>query len=62
MTLGDVDPDPNSDVDPKYRHMRFYLSPKLGVDSLAELVKKKNGAKITINGTDPNCITRGWMI
>ncbi|WP_220094348.1 hypothetical protein [Paenibacillus sp. YN15] len=46
MTLGDVDPDPNSDVDPKYRH----------------LVKKKNGAKITINGTDPNCTTRGWMI
>lgn len=57
VTLGDVDPDPNSNVDPKYRHMRFYLSPKLGVDSLEELVKKKNGAKITINGTDPNCTT-----
>lgn len=57
VTLGDVDPDPTANVDPKYRHMRFYLSPKLGVDSLAELVKKKNGGKITINGTEPNCTT-----
>ncbi|ADY57096.1 ABC-type nitrate/sulfonate/bicarbonate transport systems periplasmic components-like protein [Syntrophobotulus glycolicus DSM 8271] len=57
VTLGDVDPDPNSDVDPKYRHMRFYANPKLGVTTLAELIKLKNGQPIKINGTEPNCTT-----
>lgn len=57
VTLGDVDPDPDSDVDPKYRHMRFYANPASGATTLAELVEQKNGAKIKINGTEPNCTT-----
>ncbi|ADY57095.1 ABC-type nitrate/sulfonate/bicarbonate transport systems periplasmic components-like protein [Syntrophobotulus glycolicus DSM 8271] len=55
VTIGGVDPTP--DVDPKYRHMRFYANPKLGVTTLAELIKLKNGQPIKINGTEPNCTT-----
>jgi ABC-type nitrate/sulfonate/bicarbonate transport system substrate-binding protein len=59
VTLGGVDPDPDSDVDPKYRHMRFYLSPALGLSSLQELVelRKSQGQNITINGLAPGCNT-----
>jgi ABC-type nitrate/sulfonate/bicarbonate transport system substrate-binding protein len=59
VTLGDVDPDPDSDVDPKYRHMRFYLSPTTGVNSLQELVelRQSQGQQITINGLAPTCTT-----
>jgi ABC-type nitrate/sulfonate/bicarbonate transport system substrate-binding protein len=55
VTIGGVDPTP--DVDEKYHHMKYYVSPKLGVSSLAELIKLKNGEKITINGTVPSCTT-----
>ncbi|AIQ64553.1 hypothetical protein PSTEL_17065 [Paenibacillus stellifer] len=55
VTIGGVDPKP--DVDDKYHHMKYYVSPKLGVKTLGELIKKKNGAKITINGTVPSCTT-----
>ncbi|MDF2570536.1 MAG: transporter, substrate-binding protein aliphatic sulfonates family [Sporomusa sp.] len=57
VTLNGVDPTP--DVDPKYRHMRYYLSPELGVNTLAELVelRKSQNKKVTINGTKPVCTT-----
>ncbi|BBB90763.1 MAG TPA: ABC transporter substrate-binding protein [Methylomusa anaerophila] len=57
VTLNGVDPTP--DVDPKYRHMRYYLSPKLGVNTLAELValRQSQNKKVTINGTKPVCTT-----
>lgn len=55
VTIGGSEPTP--DVDEKYHHMKFYVSPKLGVTSLAELVKKKGGERITVNGTVPSCTT-----
>ncbi|NGM81389.1 ABC transporter substrate-binding protein [Paenibacillus sp. 7124] len=55
VAIGGVEPKP--DVDEKYHHMKFYVSPKAGVSSLEELVKKKKGEKITINGTVPSCTT-----
>jgi ABC-type nitrate/sulfonate/bicarbonate transport system substrate-binding protein len=59
VTLCDVDPAPDSDVDPKYRHMRFYLSPALGLNSLQELVelRRSQGQSITVNGLEPGCNT-----
>ncbi|BBB90766.1 MAG TPA: ABC transporter substrate-binding protein [Methylomusa anaerophila] len=57
VAISGVDPTP--DVDPKYRHMRYYLSPKLGVNTLAELValRQSQNKKVTINGTKPVCTT-----
>jgi ABC-type nitrate/sulfonate/bicarbonate transport system substrate-binding protein len=55
VTVGGVDPTP--DVDPKYRHMRFYLNPNLGITTLAELVELRKGQPLTINGTKPSCTT-----
>ncbi|BBB90764.1 MAG TPA: ABC transporter substrate-binding protein [Methylomusa anaerophila] len=55
VAIGGVDPTPN--VDPKYRHMRFYLNPNLGITTLAELVALRKGQPITINGTKPSCTT-----
>ncbi|MBW4082978.1 ABC transporter substrate-binding protein [Paenibacillus sp. S150] len=55
VTIGGSEPTP--EVDDKYHHMKYYVSPKLGVSSLAELIGKKNGEKITINGTVPSCAT-----
>ncbi|BBB90765.1 MAG TPA: ABC transporter substrate-binding protein [Methylomusa anaerophila] len=57
VTLADVDPTPGSGVDPKYRHMRFYLNPNLGITTLAELVALRKGQPITVSGTKPNCTT-----
>lgn len=55
VTVGGAEP--TAEVDEKYHHMKFYVSPKAGVKSLEELIKKKNGEKITINGTVPSCTT-----
>ncbi|MDR0905463.1 MAG: ABC transporter substrate-binding protein [Oscillospiraceae bacterium] len=55
VTLNQVDPP--ADVDPKFRHMRFYVSPKLGITTLEELKNSdlyKNG-EITISGRAPSC-------
>jgi len=53
VTLGEVDPP--DEVDPKFRHMRFYVSPKLGVKTAAELAALKKDGKITVSGTVPSC-------
>lgn len=55
VTLDEVDP--KDGIDPKFRHMRFYASPKLGVKNLKELVDLKKGQKIKVNGTAPVCTT-----
>lgn len=55
VAVGGADPEP--DLDPKFRHMKFYVSPKLGVNTYEELVELKKEGKITINGTVPSCTT-----
>ncbi|MDR1908849.1 MAG: ABC transporter substrate-binding protein [Spirochaetaceae bacterium] len=55
VTLNIVDPP--ADVDPKFRHMRFYVSPKSGIRSLADLRAYKAGGTITISGRAPSCNT-----
>ncbi len=55
VTVGGVDPTP--DVDPKYRHMRYYLNPNLGITTLTELVALRKDQPITVNGTKPSCTT-----
>jgi ABC-type nitrate/sulfonate/bicarbonate transport system substrate-binding protein len=47
--------DPPADLDPKYRHMRFYVSPDLGVSTLEELNSFRNGEGLTISGRAPSC-------
>lgn len=47
--------DPPSEVDPKFRHMRFYVSPDIGVKTLEELKTYKEGKNLTISGRVPTC-------
>jgi ABC-type nitrate/sulfonate/bicarbonate transport system substrate-binding protein len=47
--------DPPEDVDPKFRHMRFYVSPKSGVKTWTDFLNYKKGEKLTISGTVPSC-------
>jgi ABC-type nitrate/sulfonate/bicarbonate transport system substrate-binding protein len=52
-----VDPD-SDDIDRKYQHMRFYVSPELGVKTLDDLKTFNNGGSITISGVgSANCLT-----
>jgi ABC-type nitrate/sulfonate/bicarbonate transport system substrate-binding protein len=53
VTLNQVDPP--ADKDPKYRHMRFYVSPDIGVNTLEELKTYKDGGNLTISGRAPSC-------
>jgi ABC-type nitrate/sulfonate/bicarbonate transport system substrate-binding protein len=55
VTLNIVDPP--ADVDPKFRHMRFYVSPASGIRSLEDLKTYKNGGTISISGRAPSCST-----
>lgn len=55
VTIGGSEP--VEGVDDKYHHMKYYVSPKQGVKTLEELIQKKKGEKITINGTVPSCTT-----
>lgn len=49
--------EPPSDVDPKYRHMRWYVNPKSGIKTIADLQKYKGTAKLKTNGTENTCST-----
>ncbi|MDR3310852.1 MAG: ABC transporter substrate-binding protein [Oscillospiraceae bacterium] len=53
VVLNQVDPPAGSDVDPKYRHMRFYVSKSSGITSLADLANYTG--PITISGRAPSC-------
>jgi ABC-type nitrate/sulfonate/bicarbonate transport system substrate-binding protein len=55
VTLNIVDPP--ADVDPKFRHMRFYVSTNSGIKSLQDLKNYKPGKTITISGRAPSCST-----
>ena len=47
--------DPPADYDPKFRHMRFYVSPKAGVKTWTDFLNYKKGQKLTISGNVPSC-------
>ncbi len=49
--------EPGSDVDPKYRHMRWYATEKSGIKTWDDLINYKKGEKITSNGLAPQCTT-----
>ncbi|MDR0936571.1 MAG: ABC transporter substrate-binding protein [Oscillospiraceae bacterium] len=52
-----VDPD-SDDIDRKYQHMRFYVSPDIGVTNFEELDAYNNGGELTISGVgSANCLT-----
>jgi ABC-type nitrate/sulfonate/bicarbonate transport system substrate-binding protein len=52
-----VDPDDDG-IDRKYQHMRFYVSPDLGVESLEDLKEFNGGGQITVSGVgSSNCLT-----
>jgi ABC-type nitrate/sulfonate/bicarbonate transport system substrate-binding protein len=53
VTLNQVDPP--ADLDPKYRHMRFYASPDLGPKTLEDLKTFRDGGNLTISGRAPSC-------
>jgi ABC-type nitrate/sulfonate/bicarbonate transport system substrate-binding protein len=47
--------EPPASVDPVFRHMRFYVNPKSGIKSIADLKNYKPGQKIKIDGTLNSC-------
>ncbi|MDR0813058.1 MAG: ABC transporter substrate-binding protein [Oscillospiraceae bacterium] len=52
-----VDPD-NDSIDRKYQHMRFYVSPDLGIKTIEDLKTFNNGGQIKISGVgSANCLT-----
>lgn len=47
--------EPGPEVDPVFRHMRWYTSPTSGINSIADLKNYKPGEKIKVNGTVNIC-------
>jgi ABC-type nitrate/sulfonate/bicarbonate transport system substrate-binding protein len=47
--------EPPTNVDPVFRHMRFYVSPTSGIKSIADLKNYKQGQKIKTDGTVNSC-------
>ena len=49
--------EPGPEVDPKFRHMRWFVKPDTGLKTWADLINYKKGEQITQNGLAPNCST-----
>jgi ABC-type nitrate/sulfonate/bicarbonate transport system substrate-binding protein len=47
--------EPPSDIDPVFRHMRFYVNPNSGIKTIADLKNYKTGQKIITDGTTNSC-------
>ncbi len=47
--------EPPANVDPVFRHMRFYVNPKSGIKTVADLKNYKPGQKIKVDGTANSC-------
>ncbi|MDR1329048.1 MAG: ABC transporter substrate-binding protein [Oscillospiraceae bacterium] len=57
VAFNQVDPD-TDDIDRKYQHMRFYVSPDSGLNEIADLQDFNGGGEITISGVgSSNCLT-----
>ncbi len=44
-------------TDSRFRHMRWFVKPSVGVKSWKDLINYKKGQKLTQNGLAPNCVT-----
>jgi len=44
-------------INPKFRHMRWFVRSGIGVKSWKDLIRYKKGHKLTQNGLAPNCVT-----
>jgi len=49
--------EPGPEVDPKFRHMRWFVKADSGIKSWEDLVDYKKGRKLNHNGLAPNCTT-----
>lgn len=49
--------EPGPEVDPKFRHMRWFVKADSGVKSWEDLVEYKKGQKLNHNGLAPSCTT-----
>lgn len=47
--------EPPADIDPVFRHMRFYVNTNSGIKTIADLKNYKAGQKITTDGTTNSC-------
>jgi ABC-type nitrate/sulfonate/bicarbonate transport system substrate-binding protein len=47
--------EPSPEVDPIFRHMRWYVRPETGIRSISDLKNYKAGEKIKTNGTVNSC-------
>lgn len=47
--------EPPKNVDPVFRHMRFYANPNSGIKTIADLKNFKQGEKIKTDGTKNSC-------
>ncbi|WP_010235485.1 ABC transporter substrate-binding protein [Clostridium arbusti] len=52
--IGPAGIDPGPDVDPKYRHMRWYVNPKSGIKSFKDLVNYKKGQQLKFSTITTN--------
>ncbi len=55
VSRGQVEPAP--ELDPKLRHMRWYVNPKSGIKTFADLKNYKPKEKLKTNGTENSCNT-----
>jgi len=49
--------EPGPEVDPKFRHMRWFVRSDSGIKSWEDLVNYKKGQKLNHNGLAPSCTT-----
>jgi len=49
--------EPPASVDPKFRHMRWFVKKSTGIKTWSDLINYKKGKKLVINGLAPNCTT-----
>jgi len=49
--------EPGPEVDPKFRHMRWFVRADSGIKSWEDLKNYKSGQKINHNGLAPSCVT-----
>ncbi|HWQ72721.1 MAG TPA: ABC transporter substrate-binding protein [Desulfitobacteriaceae bacterium] len=49
--------EPGPEVDPKYRHMRWFVKADTGIKTWKDLIDYKKGQKLSANGLIPTCTT-----
>lgn len=49
--------EPPASVNPKFRHMRYFVKKSTGIKTWNDLINYKKGKKLIFNGLAPSCVT-----